>query len=109
MSSDGHASLPIFDKDFNLLGLEVGKESSLLTSFQQAVKQYNVPIEHALMSITSNPADILGLNKGRLKTASDADIVLLDKETLTPEYVWANGTLMVQNSHAVIKLSLIHI
>ena len=91
------------DKGFNLLGLEVGKESSLLTSFQQAVKQYNVPIEHALMSITSNPADILGLNKGRLKTASDADIVLLDKETLSPEYVWANGTLMVQNSHAVIK------
>ncbi|MFT5529478.1 MAG: beta-aspartyl-dipeptidase (metallo-type), partial [Alteromonadaceae bacterium] len=35
--------------------------------------------------------------------ASDADVVLLDKETLTPEYVWANGTLMVQNTHAVIK------
>ena len=103
MSSDGHASLPIFDKDFNLLGLEVGKEASLLTSFQQAVKEYNVPIEHALMSITSNPADILGVDKGRLKTASDADVVLLDKETLTPEYVWANGTLMVQNRHAVIK------
>ena len=71
----------IFDKDFNLLGLEVGKEASLLSSFQQAVKEYNVPIEQALMSITSNPADILGLDKGRLKATSDADVVLLDKAT----------------------------
>jgi beta-aspartyl-dipeptidase (metallo-type) len=103
MSSDGHASLPIFDKNVALLGLEVGKASSLLHSFQQAINQYNVSIEHALMSVTSNPADVLGLNKGRLKTGADADIQLLDANTLTPEYVWANGVLMVQNTHAVVK------
>lgn len=103
MSSDGHASLPIFDAQLNLIGLEVGAEQALLTSFQQAVQTYAVSIEHALMTITANPANLLGLNKGSIGVGSDADLVLLDKHSLTPHYVWSNGLLMVEQGKALIK------
>ena len=103
MSSDGHASLPIFDEDFNLLGLEVGKEASLLRSFQEAVFTHNISIEHALMTITSNPANLLGLKKGRINMNADADLVLMDARTLTPHSVWSNGILMVEHGHAKVK------
>ena len=97
MSSDGHASLPIFDKNNQLVGLEVGQERSLLTSFIDAVKSHGVSLEHALMSITSNPADVLGIKKGRIKRNRDADLVLLDKDTLEPIHVWSRGKLLVED------------
>ena len=103
MSSDGHASLPIFDDSFNLLGLEVGKEATLHTSFIEAVKECGVSIEHALMAITSNPASVLGLNKGSIHIHCDADLVLLDEKTLATKHVWSNGKLMVEHGEAVVK------
>ena len=103
MSSDGHASLPIFDKSFNLLGLEVGKESTLHGSFVEAVQKYNVSIEHALMAVTSNPAQILGINKGVIKQNADADLVLLNKTTLAPTECWSKGVHMVSKGKALVK------
>jgi beta-aspartyl-dipeptidase (metallo-type) len=101
MSSDGHASLPIYDTDNNLIGFEVGQESSLLHSFQQAVLEFNIPLEQALMAITQNPAHILGLSKGQIKVAGDADIVLLRKENLAVDSVWSNGKLMVAEQKVI--------
>jgi len=103
MSSDGHASLPIFDKSYNLLGLEVGKESTLHGSFVEAVQKFNVSIEHALMAITSNPAQILGINKGVIKQNADADLVLLNKTTLAPTECWSKGVHMVSKGKALVK------
>ena len=40
----------------------------------------NIPLEIALSTITSNPADILHLNKkGRVHEGYDADLCILDK------------------------------
>jgi beta-aspartyl-dipeptidase (metallo-type) len=103
MSSDGHASLPIFDDNFNLLGLEVGKESTLHSSFVEAVQEYGVSVEHALMAITSNPADVLGINKGRVTINADADLVLLDNASLQPIECWSNGVHMVHQAKAIVK------
>ncbi|MBD1584620.1 beta-aspartyl-peptidase [Pseudoalteromonas sp. S16_S37] len=103
ISSDGHASLPIFDQQLNLVGLEIGKEDSLHHAFVQAVQQFSVSIEHALMAITNNPAKILGIDKGYIATNCDADLVLLDKKTLIPSYVWSNGILMVEQSTPLVK------
>ena len=55
------------------------------------------------MTITANPANLLGLNKGSIDVGSDADLVLLDKHSLTPHYVWSNGLLMVEQGKALIK------
>jgi beta-aspartyl-dipeptidase (metallo-type) len=101
MSSDGHASLPIYDAHNNLIGFEVGQESSLLHAFQQAVLEFNVPVEKALMAITQNPAHILGLAKGKIKVAGDADLVLLRKEDLAVHSVWSNGRMMVEEQNII--------
>lgn len=101
MSSDGHASLPIYNDTNQLIGYEIGDESSLLGALKQAVNQFNVAIEDALASITSNPARVLGLAKGTLKVGSDADLVLLTQETLDVHSVWSNGICMVENGIAL--------
>ena len=101
MSSDGHASLPIYDAHNNLVGFEVGQESSLLHAFRQAVLEFNVPIGKALMAITQNPAHILGLPKGQIKVTGDADLVLLKQDNLAVENVWSNGKLMVAEQKVI--------
>ena len=64
---------------------------------------YGVSIEDALMAITSNPADVLGLKKGNIAINTDADLVLMDSQSLKPLHVLSQGTLMVDNGFAVIK------
>ncbi len=67
MSSDGNASLPIFDAKGELIDLQVGRVKSLHQSMVDATLQYKVPFELALSSITKSPAQILKLkNKGQM-------------------------------------------
>jgi len=103
-SSDGHASLPTFDKEGNLTGLKVGSESSLFNEVRDAVNEFNIPLQTAIKVITSNPANILGLkNKGRIQTAADADLVLLEPGSLAIHSVVAKGQIMVDNGEPVVK------
>lgn len=103
LSSDGNASLPIFSSSGQLLGLEVGKVSSLYQSARSAVMDYQVTLSNALAAITSSPADILGLaHKGRIAKDCDADIVLINKENLYIDSVYAKGKLLVKAGKAVV-------
>ncbi|MGI8314812.1 beta-aspartyl-peptidase [Halobacillus mangrovi] len=103
-TSDAQGSLPDFDAGGNLTGMKVGKIRSMYEAFVEAVKQFNVPLDNALQVITSNPAHILGLKaKGEVKKGMDADLVLLDEETLSIETVVALGREMVKNGEAVVK------
>jgi len=96
MSSDGNASLPVFNQQGELCGLEVGKVNSLYHSFLELINQHHVAIEDAVASITASPATILKLhNKGRLKAGNDADLVLLNKQNLGIDKVFAMGKLVV--------------
>lgn len=102
MSSDGNASLPVFDNQGNLVDLQVGQVSSLHQSMVDAVEKYDVPFDIALQSITSSPATILKLeNKGRIKINSDADVVILNQGTLAIESVISKGELVIKNKRAV--------
>ena len=104
MSSDGNASLPTFNVKGELSGLEVGRVSSLYNSFVELIKHHNVPMEHALATISSSPADILKLkNKGRIEQGRDADLVLLRQDTLKIDKVFSMGQLMVDQGKALIK------
>lgn len=92
MSSDGNASLPIFDEKGELIDLQVGRVKSLHQSMVDAVQQYGVDFQLALSAITSSPSDILKLKqKGRVAVGHDADINLLDKDTLVVRHVFAKG------------------
>lgn len=103
-SSDGNASLPFFDDNGDYKGLQVGKVSSLFQEVRDAVLEESIPLETVLQVITSNPAKVLKLsNKGHIQPGKDADLVLLDKETLTIKTVFAQGKVMVKDGVPVVK------
>jgi imidazolonepropionase-like amidohydrolase len=60
--------------------------------------KYGLPYHAALASVTTAPADLLGLGKrlGKIKPGFDADIVVWDSDPLsvgaTPVQVWIDGT-----------------
>lgn len=103
-TSDAQGSLPDFDDKGNLIGLKVGKVASLYEAFQDAVLEQKVSLEDALQVITLNPASILGLHtKGRLAKGKDADLVMMDPETLEISRVIALGKEMVRDGEPLVK------
>jgi beta-aspartyl-dipeptidase (metallo-type) len=91
-SSDANASLPLFDDAGELVGMQAGKLESLYLAAKEAVQSYQVPLDIALSVISRNPAKILGLtNKGQLAAGFDADLVVLDQQSLTIKQVFAKG------------------
>ncbi|RBP88760.1 beta-aspartyl-dipeptidase (metallo-type) [Cytobacillus firmus] len=103
-TSDGQASLPDFNEQGELIGLQIGKVSTLFSEVRDAILQEGVSIEKALSVITENPASILKLyQKGRIEEGKDADLVLLKKETLAIETVFSLGRKMVEDGKAVVK------
>ncbi|WP_371185754.1 beta-aspartyl-peptidase [Thalassotalea maritima] len=105
MSSDGNASLPVFDSKGRLTDLQIGQVTSLHQAMVDAVKQHGVALNDALKTITSNPADILGLTqKGQIELGFDADVLLLDADTLTINQVFAQGKCLM-NAAGEIKQS----
>ncbi|WP_002150797.1 beta-aspartyl-peptidase [Bacillus cereus] len=103
-SSDGQASLPFFDNKGEYAGLQVGKVSSLFHEVRESVLVEGIPLETALEVITTNPAQLLKLSsKGCIQTGKDADIVLLEKETLDIHSVIAKGKFMVENKVPIVK------
>ncbi len=103
-SSDGHASLPVFDEQGELSGLKVGTEESLFEEVRKSVLNRNVALETAIQVITLNPARVLGLQrKGSISVNHDADLVLLDKDDLTIDTVIARGIPVVEDKHITIK------
>lgn len=104
LSSDGNASLPLYNTDGDLMGLEVGKVQSLYQVARQAVLEYQVPLSDAITAITAAPASVLGLkHKGRIAAGLDADLVLLNKTDLTISDVFARGRQLVKAGKAIVK------
>ena len=96
-TSDGQGSLPDFDAQGKLRGLEVGRVTSLFAEVRDAVRDEHVPLGTALQVITANPARILKLRgKGSLTAGADADIVLLDAKTLEIDGVIAKGRWLMR-------------
>ncbi|UPW19879.1 beta-aspartyl-peptidase [Agarivorans sp. TSD2052] len=91
-SSDANASLPMFNLEGELVGMQAGKLDSLYTAAREAVQRYKVPLEIALSVISANPAKTLGLrDKGQLAKGFDADCVVLDPQSLAIKQVIAKG------------------
>ena len=103
-SSDGQGSMPIFDRDGTFLGLGVGKVTSLYREVRDAILQEKVDITQALRPVTANPASLLKLeSKGLIAEGKDADLVLVNQDTLQINTVIAMGQLMVQDGVPIKK------
>lgn len=103
-SSDGQGSLPEFDEQGNLIRLNIGDSKSLYKEVKDAILKEEIPIEEAIKVITLNPAKILKLkSKGSLEAGKDADIVMVDKNTLDIDTVISKGKIMAANKEVVVK------
>ena len=103
-TSDGQGSMPIFNKKREFIGLGIGSTKSLYIEVRDAVLKDGVNLEVALKVITSNVARNLKLyNKGTLKEGKDADIVIVNKDGLTIDTVFAKGVEMVSKGEVVVK------
>nr|WP_251040696.1 beta-aspartyl-peptidase [Bacillus sp. ISL-45] len=102
-TSDGQASLPDFDENGELIGLQIGQVSSLYEAVKDAVLSEGIPLEVAIRVITANPAAVLKLSqKGRIEAGREADLVLLD-DNLEIDTVIAMGKVMVESGRPVVK------
>lgn len=103
-TSDGQGSLPSFDAEGRLAGLEVGRVTSLFAEVRDAVVDERVPLALALQVVTENPARILKLGgKGRLAAGADADIVLLDARSLEIQGVMAKGRWLMRDGTVLVR------
>lgn len=97
-SSDANASLPVFDSHGNFEGLGIGRIASLFEEVRDAVVQEKIPLTIALQVASKTPAKILNLaRKGHLSVGADADIVLLDADSLAIRAVIARGACLWQD------------
>ena len=90
-SSDANASLPRFDGEGRLIELRCGQIASL---WQECVRAcaLGVSLEVALGVVTANPARALGLaGKGAIGVGQDADLLLIDPNTLAIQRVMSGG------------------
>lgn len=90
-SSDANASLPRFDSEGRLIELRCGQIASL---WQECVRAcaLGVSLEVALGAVTANPAWALGLaGKGAIGVGLDADLLLIDPNTLAIQRVMSGG------------------
>jgi len=102
-SSDGQGSLPIFNDRKEFVGLGVGKVTSLFREVQDAVLVEGLPLEKAIRTITTNPASILKLkDKGNIAVGFDADLCLLEEESLEIDTVIARGRIMLRDKEVLV-------
>lgn len=98
MSTDGNGSMPKLDKKKEIVGMLVALVSSLYKEFIDIIKEEKMPIEDAIRVTSTNISKHLKLDKkGEIKAGKDADLMLLDKNTLQIKYVIAKGKIMMEN------------
>ncbi|MCD8221125.1 MAG: beta-aspartyl-peptidase [Clostridiales bacterium] len=103
MSSDSNGSMPIWNEKHEIIGMGVGRMSSLFEAVKILIGEYHLPMEKAVALITSNVAKGLGLypHKGCLHENADADLVITDQE-LTVCTVFAKGQKMMEDGKILV-------
>lgn len=104
ISSDGNGSLPKFDEQGTLVGFGVASTRTLYQQVVNAILEQRLLLEEVLPLVTSNTASALKLgDKGRIAKNQAADIVIMNKQSLAIEHVFANGRPMLKNQEVIVK------
>ena len=98
MSTDGNGSMPKFNKKKEIAGMTVASVSSLYKEFVDIIKEEKMSVQDAVRVSSTNIAKHLKLEKkGEIIEGKDADIIVLDKNTLQIKHVIAKGKIMMKN------------
>ena len=96
ISSDGGGCLPVFNDQGEMLHMDIGRPSGLLTALQ-GVLDAGIPLDLALPAFTSNAATLLRLHdRGRISEGRVADLIVLDDDNGISD-VMVGGRWHVQN------------
>lgn len=109
MSSDGYGSAARYDDQGNVDGLVASDLHTLAGEFRDLVREEGVPVEVALLPVTTNPARAFSLHpaKGELTPGGDADILVWD-EDLRPHSLFARGALLLREGTLLRKGTFEH-
>jgi len=108
-SSDAGGSLPKWNEDHSrITGMGIGTPDTLLLELRTLVQEKCVPLEEALLPLTSTPARTYGLEgrKGTIAEDADADVLVLRSEDLQLRDVIAKGQVAVRDGQVVKKAIL---
>ncbi|XDF76758.1 amidohydrolase family protein [Aliivibrio fischeri] len=96
VSSDGNGSLPKFDIDGNMVALTAANVDGNLLLLPKLIESGISP-EIAIAMLTSNVADSLGINKGRLQLGQDADLCIFNDDFTLYGVVAKGKTVLLDN------------
>lgn len=104
LSSDSNGSFPMWNDKLEIIGMGVGKMTTLFDTIRKLHLECDIPLETAIRLITENVAKALQLfpRKGSIKKDADADIVLVDAD-LEIDTVIALGKAMMIEKKVVAK------
>lgn len=104
ISSDGCGSQPRFNEKGECIGLDYTSPKVLLIELKNCVFKEEIPLETALMFLTSNPAHVIAKDgvKGCIAEGADADLVVLN-EDLDIVHVMAKGVHAADQGVALLK------
>lgn len=103
-SSDAGGSMPKWNEDRSrIVGMDVAKPDSLLFELRRLVNDLGMPLEKALRLLTTNPARMYRLEgrKGAVSINADADLLIMEQQSLTIRDVFAKGKTMIRDGEVV--------
>ena len=102
ISTDGNGSIPEFNEKKEFVGMRIASVSSLHKEFINMVKEENISIEEAIHVTSTNIARHLKLGKkGEVRAGKDADIIVLDKDTLKIKHLIPRGKTLMEDEEVV--------
>ncbi len=102
VSSDGGGCLPTFDRDGNLIRMDVGTPSTLLPAVAAAIR-LGVEPSLAIATVTRNPADLFRFwTKGRISVGADADLAVVTPD-MALEALICGGRWMIRDGEPVVR------
>ena len=96
--STDHAPHSKEDKEKGSPGF-LGLETSFSTVYDVLVKSGEISLNHLIKLMSTNPAKILGLNKGKLKIGYEADFTLID---LDEEYTYREDEILSKSKNSLM-------
>ncbi|MCB9740906.1 MAG: beta-aspartyl-peptidase [Deltaproteobacteria bacterium] len=102
LSSDGGGCLPVWDRDGQMVRMDVGSSHTLLQTLG-VLYAAGRPLEAILPLCTRNVARQLRLRgKGEVAVGADADLLVVD-DALTVRALWARGRQLVTDGAALVR------
>jgi beta-aspartyl-dipeptidase (metallo-type) len=91
VSSDAYGSIPEYNAQKQLVGYDYARPDRLLAFLRTMVLSRNHDVADVLALMTENPARTLQVPKGRIEVGADADLLVLEPQSLEVVYSVARG------------------